>query len=155
MAAYLKQAKLYGDMRDVWARQVWWTREVMIAKANNLPSLSASATKFGKSPQVIGDVFAPFYPDRTVRKMEELLGGQKKPDEIARFFASINPFFQEAEVHRMMQEHLRLILQEATNYLNGRYEASIQAFDQIQDEAQTMADYFSRGITEQFPQAFR
>ena len=146
MAGYLKQAELYGAMRDVWLRHVWWTREVMIAKANNLPSLQVSAAKLGKSPQVIGDVFAPYYPDRSVRKMEELLSGQKNPDEIARFFASINPLFQEAEVRKMMQEFLRWTMVDTNN---------IAAFDQIQTMVQGMADYFSRGIVEQFPQAFR
>ena len=182
MQGYLKQAELYGSMRTVWSRHVWWTREVIIAIANGLHSTDSSKAKLLKNPAEMGDVFAPYYPDRTIRKMEELftthlsMGGDivsaakagdmvrvrdlttawyANADDIARFFASINPHYNESEVRKMMYEHLRLTILEATNYLQGRFDASIQTFDQIQAEAQTMADYFAQGIASQFPQAFR
>ena len=182
MAGYLKQAELYGDMRSVWSKHVWWTREVIIAIANGLPSTDASVAKLLKNPSEMGAILAPYYPERTIKKFEELftthlsMGGDivtaakvgnmqrveeltrqwyANADDIARFMASVNPHFGESEVKKMMYEHLRLTLLESSHYLQGRFEQSISTFDQIQTEAQMMADFFARGITEQFPDAFR
>jgi len=182
MAGYLKQAELYGNWRSVWAKHVWWTREAIIGISNALPSTQTTVAKLLKNPIEMGNLLAPYYPDRTVRKFEELftthlsMGGDivtaakvgnmqrveeltkqwyANADDIARFMASINPHYSESEIRKMMYEHLRLTLLEASHYIAGRYEESISTFDQIQAEAQMMADYFAKGITEQFPNSFR
>lgn len=182
MAGYLKQAQLYGDWRSVWSKHVWWTREVIIAIANSLQSTQTSVAKLLKNPAEMGQIMSPYYPERSVKRFEELftvhlsMGGDivtaakvgnmqrveeltkqwyANADDIARFMASINPHFNESEIKRMMYEHLRLTLLESSHYLGGRFQASIDTFDQIQVEAQTMADYFAKGMAEQFPNEFR
>lgn len=182
MAGYIRQAELFGDMRSVWSKHVWWTREVIIAIANKLKSTDASVAKLLKNPIEMGDLFSHYYSDRTVRRIEDLftthlkMGGDiaifardgnmaqvetltrqwyENADEIARFFASINPHYSEQEVRKMMYEHLRLTLLEVSSYLQGQYEQSIQTFDNIQGEAQEMADYFTKGLIAQFPDRFR
>jgi len=179
METYLRQVDLYGDWRRVWAKHVWWTREVMIGILNALPSTDASVQKLLKNPLEFGDIFSQYYSDRTVRKIEKLFtehlkqGGDiitaakngdmakveqltkqwyANADEIAKFMSSINPHYREDEVKRMMYEHLRLTLLEVSYYLQAKYDQSIATFDQIQKEAEDMADYFARGLVSQFPE---
>jgi len=182
MQGYLRQAELFGDMRRVWAKHVWWTREVIISIINNLPSTQNSVTKLLKNPIEMADLFSPYYSDRTVKKIEDLftthlkMGGDitaaaakgdmatvqtltkqwyANADDIARLFAQINPHYSEDEVRRMMYEHLRLTLLEASSIIQGNFDTGITTFDQIQSEAEQMADYFSKGLIAQFPDSFK
>jgi len=182
MAGYLRQAELFGDMRRVWAKHVWWTREVIISIINGLPSTQTSVDKLLKNPVEMAAIFGQYYSDATQKKIQDLftihlkMGGDivtaakagdmakvedltkqwyANADDIAKLFASINPHYELAEVRAMMYEHLRLTLLEASSYLKGDYNASIAYFDQIQREAEKMADMFAMGITKQFPDSFR
>jgi len=182
MDGYLRQAKLYGDWRRVWSKHVWWTREVIIAIANKLPSTDTSVNKLLQNPIEMGQIFGEFYGDRTVAHIEQLFtqhlktGGDivtaardgdtaqvtaltrqwyQNADAIANFLAKANPFYDEATVRSMMHEHLSLTIQEANAYLQGRYNDSINTFDRIQAEAEQMGDYFAQGLISQFPEKFR
>jgi len=182
MAGYLRQAELFGDMRRVWSKHVWWTREVIIAIANSLPSTQSSVDKLLRNPVEMADIFGAYYSDATTKKIQQLftthlqMGGDivtaakqgdmhkveeltkqwyANADDIAKLFAQINPYYELSEVRSMMYEHLRLTLLEASSYLKGDYNASIAYFDQIQREAEKMADMFSMGIVKQFPDSFR
>jgi len=182
MAGYIRQAELMGDWRNVWSRHVWWTREVMIAILNGLPSTQSSVNKLLKNPIEMGNLFSDFYGDRTVKRIEELftqhlkLGGDimtaaksgdmarveeltkqwyANADDIAKTLSSVNPHMRYETVKEMMYEHLRLTLLEVSSYLKGDYDQSIQVFDQIQAEAQKMADYFAQSTIAQFPDRFR
>ena len=182
MAGYLRQAELFGDWRRVWSKHVWWTREVIIAISNNLPSTTSSVNKLLQNPKEFGAIFSQFYPERTVQRIEQLFtthlkqGGDivtaahqgnmqqvealtkqwyANADDIAKFLAQINPHFSEEELRRMMYEHLRLTLLEASQYLGEQYDQSIATFDQIQTEAEKMADYFAQGLISAFGDRFR
>lgn len=182
MAGYLRQAELFGDMRRVWSKHVWWTREVIISIINGLPSTTSSVNKLLKNPVEMADIFGRYYSDATTKKIQDLftthlkMGGDivtaakagdmakvetltkqwyANADDIAKLFGQINPYYEESEVRAMMYEHLRLTLLEASSYLKGNYDESIMHFDAIQREAEKMADMFSLGITKQFPDAFR
>jgi len=182
MQGYLRQAQLFGDMRRAWSQHVWWTREVAINIVNKLPGTDASVNKLLKNPQVMGNIFSDFYQDRTVKRIEELFTAHLKQggdimvaardgdmakvenltkqwyinaDEIAKMFANINPYYSQEEVRQMMYEHLRLTLLEVSTYIQGKFDQSIVYFDQIQAEAEQMADYFSQGLIKQFPDKFR
>jgi len=179
MQPYLRQVELYGEMRRVWAKHVWWTREVAINILNGLPSTTVTVNKLLQNPVEMGDVFGGYYSDRSVRKIEELFTAHLKQggdimtaakagdmqkvedltrawyanaDDIAKFFASINSHYSESEVKRMMYEHLRLTLLEVSQMIQQKFEQAITTFDQIQKEAEMMADYFTRGIAAQFPE---
>ena len=54
----------------------------------------------------------------------------------------------------MMRRHLNLTLEEASDYLSGRYKASISDFDRVEAEILRMADMLSIGIIRQFPNRF-
>jgi len=179
MQTYLRQVDLYGDWRRVWSKHVWWTREVILSIINGWDGTQNSVNKLLKNPLEMGDIFAEFYSDRTVKRIEELftehlkMGGDivtaakagdmakvetltkqwyANADDIAKFLASVNPHYSEEELRKMMYEHLRLTLLEASLTLQKKFDEAINTFDKIQAEAEMMADYFARGLVAQFPE---
>jgi hypothetical protein len=67
----------------------------------------------------------------------------------------MNPqFWVFGPVNAMWDQHLNLTIQEATQFAKGQFAASIATFDQIENQGLMMADLFSNGIMNQFPQDF-
>lgn len=176
-----KQADLTAQMQDAWKKHVWWTREVILAIAHKLPGADVRVAKLLQNPAEMASHFAPYYSDKTINKMTDLFtthlkqggdivtaakaGDMQKvedltrqwyanADQIAQFYASVNPHYKESEVRAMMHEHLQLTLTEAAYEIQGKYQDSIKTFDQIQDEAAMMANYFAAGFIKQFPDKF-
>lgn len=168
-----KNCELAIAMRDVWAKHVWWTREVILGIVHNTPGLELRINKLLQNPAEMAAVFAPYISAKAVQQMTQLFtthlkqggdlvvaakaGDSKKVNaitqawyanaqEIARFFAGINPNYNFGEVRLMMNEHLRLTIEEATAELGRNYQQSIDTFDKIQAEAAMMADYFTAGL---------
>jgi len=73
---------------------------------------------------------------------------------MADVFGSINPYYNSEELRKMLYKHLELTTQEVSMRLAGNYKADIDAFDKFEQEAISMADYFSHGIIKQFPDRF-
>jgi len=182
MQGYLRQAELFGDMRRVWMKHVWWTREVINAIIYDLPTQSTSTAKLLQNPAEMAAIWGEYWDSAATRRVQDLFtthlkqGGEivaaakagqtqkveeltrlwyQNSDDIARALSTINPRYSYEEVRRMMYEHLRLTLLEATSILHGNFNQSITAFDQIQDEAEQMADYFSKGLIAQNEHRFR
>lgn len=182
MQGYLRQAKLFGDWRRVWSQHVWWTREVIQSIIAGLPGTQNSVNKLLQNPYEMGAIWAEYWSDASVKRMEALftthlkMGGDivtaakagntqqvteltrqwyQNADDIARALSQINPHYDMAEVQRMMYEHLRLTGLEANYILGGQFDNGIATFDQIQAEAEDMADYFAKGLVAQFPDKFR
>lgn len=157
-------------MRIVWLKHVWWTREVILAIANNAPWTNQSVEKLLQNPAEMAAVFAPFISPVAQKQMIELfkthlsLGGDivtaakngqtdrvaelqkqwhKNADQIAQLMASLGLGFNEKEVRKMLYHHLELTTSEALQVLNGQYKQAIATFDEIQNQALMMADYFS------------
>ena len=167
------ECKLYDDMRIVWLRHVWWTREVILAIVAGAPWTEESIAKLLKNPSEMAAVFSPFINREHQNDMIDLftthlkLGGDivtaakagdtahvnelqrqwhQNANQIARLMAGFNLGFNEDEVQQMMYTHLQLTTDEAVLTLQGRYNDAIAKFDQVQDEALMMADYFACGI---------
>lgn len=169
----INQCKLYDEMRIVWLKHVWWTREVILAIAAGAPWTQSSIDKLLQNPAEMAAVFAPFITPQQQKQMTDLfithlkLGGDivtaaknkdtsrvnmlqkqwhQNADQIAQLMASLGLNLDENEVRQMMYTHLQLTTDEAVATLSGKYSQSIQIFDQVQNEALMMADYFSSGI---------
>jgi len=76
-------------------------------------------------------------------------------DEIAAFMSSINPNWDETALVAMWHDHLKLTKDEAVARLTQDYAADIAAFDQIEIQANMMADSIALGICKQFPGMFQ
>ena len=169
----INQCKLFDDMRIVWLKHVWWTREVILAIAAGAPWTADSVAKLLENPHEMADVFAPFITPAQKQQMTDLfvthlkLGGavvtaaknkeidklndlqkqwHENADQIARFMADLGLGYVYEEVKQMMYSHLRLTTHEAVFVLEGKFAQSITEFERVQNEALMMADYFTNGI---------
>jgi len=175
------QFALLSGMRKAWEQHVYWTRLFLISTAERLRDLDATTARLMRNPGDIANIFGAYYSADTAKEIEQLLtehlqiGGAlitalrdgqtaqaetlkrrwyANADKMAEAFDAISPFYQLEEVRKMFYTHLDLTTREVTARLAGNYPADIAAFDQVEQEAIRMADYFSAGILRQFPQRF-
>lgn len=176
-----RQFALMSSMRLAWEQHVYWTRMLLISIAERLGDQSYVTTRLLQNPDDIANIFAAYYPPEVAATIAQLLtehleigaalitalrDGQTEEanslnrqwyvnaDKMASAFASINPYFNQESLSKMLYKHLDLTKQEVSMRLAGNYQADIEAFNQIEQQALSMADYFSAGIMQQFPQFF-
>lgn len=172
-----RQVNLMNKLRMLWEQHVYWTRFFIISTAADLPDLGDVTNRLLENPGDFAAALAPFYGARISDRFRELLrehlliGGDlvtaaknkddakvgedrrkwyANADEIARFLAGINPFWDESRWRSMLYDHLEMTEQEAVLRLAGRFPEDIRMFDRIELEALEMADYMSQGIIRQF-----
>lgn len=173
----------HDAMRKLWEDHITWTRLVIIGVFEDLPDLDPTVQRLLQNQVDIGDAIKPFYGKQAGEQLTALLTDHiliaaeilqaakngdtaamedaidrwyANADDIAEFLHAANPkHWRLEEMRSMMREHLDLTLEEAVTYLNGDYEASIAAYDQIHLQALEMADMLSSGIIKQFPKRFK
>jgi hypothetical protein len=175
------QFVLIGNMRQAWEQHVYWTRMLLISIAERLNDQNAVTARLLQNPIDIANIFSDFYPIEAANIIERLLTEHLQigaalitalrdgnsieaetlkrqwymnADRMSDAFNSINPFYNREEVRTMLYNHLDLTTQEVLMRLAGNYPADIAAFDRVEQEALMMADYFSSGIIQQFPEKF-
>ena len=173
---------LTNDMRNVWMEHVYWTRMLIISIAEKLRDEKDVTTRLLQNPDDIADIYSEYYPASTAKTISDLLTEHLKigaalitalrdndsakaeeldrqwhvnADQIADAFSSINPYYNREILHNMLNTHLDLTTQEAVMRIMENYPADIATFGKVEQEALEMADYFTGGITRQFPQLFR
>lgn len=176
-----KQLSLVNNMRLAWEQHVYWTRMLIISIAARLPDLKATETRLLRNPADIADIYVNYYPADVSRQIGALftdhlvIGGKlltalrdgktkeaadlnkqwyANADQIADYLSKINPFYNHAELQKMMKDHLDLTSKEAGLRFAGNYPEDIEAFNMIEHQALMMADYFTSGLMKQFPQNF-
>lgn len=173
------QLALHDTWRMLWEQHVAWTRMAIISAANNLPDLNATVARLLQNPNDMGAALQPFYGNAIASGFSTLIrnhliiainlvSAAKKgdtagaaaaekqwyanADDIARFMASINPYWPQQAIRDMLYQHLALTKAEAVATLSGDHMKSIGLYDQIERQALAMADAISQGIAKQFPQ---
>jgi hypothetical protein len=173
----------HDDMRKLWEDHITWTRLVIIGVFEDLPDLEPTVQRLLQNQVDIGNAIKPFYGDEAGEQLTALLTDHiliaaeilqaakagdtaaledaserwyANADDIAVFLNTANPkHWPLEEMKAMMKEHLDLTLEEAVAYLEGDYQASITAYDEVHLQALEMADMLSTGIIKQFPKKFR
>ena len=181
--AKMDRQVFHDAMRKLWEDHITWTRLVIIGVFEDLPDLDPTVQRLLQNQVDIGDAIKPFYGDEAGNQLTALLTDHiliaaeilqaakngdtaamedaidrwyANADNIAEFLNTANPRnWPLEEMKAMMREHLDLTLEEAVAYLNGDYEASIAAYDQVHLQALEMADMLSTGIIKQFPNKFK
>lgn len=181
--AKMDRQALHDAMRKLWEDHITWTRLVIIGTFEDLPDLDPTVQRLLQNQVDIGDAIKPFYGDEAGEQLTALLTDHiliaaeilqaakngdtaaledaiarwyENGDDIAVFLNSANPkHWPLEEMKAMMREHLDLTLKEAVAYLEGDYEASIAAYDEVHLQALEMADMLSTGIIKQFPKKFK
>ena len=177
----VRQMELSDRMNTLWEQHVFWTRLLLISIAENLNDLSQTQERLLRNPKDIGNIYQIYYGREVANEIEQLLtehlviganlitalkNGEtdkarelnsrwhKNADDMARAFSSINPYYKEQEVRQMLYRHLELTTEEVSARLRKDYQADINAFDRVEEEALMMARYFTNGIWRQFPDRF-
>lgn len=173
----MDELQINNEMRMLWEQHVFWTRLVISGIVFNSSDLQASTDRLLRNPADFAAVLQPFYSASTMRIFQELftshltLAGElvnelkagetakaavtedkwySNANQIAGFFAEINPYWSFQEWRAMMQNHLEMTKDEAAAFLAGKYEESVAIFDRIEMEALEMADMMTEGLVEQF-----
>ena len=176
-----KPFSLRSSMRLVWLQHVYWTRMLLISIAERLKDQEPVTVRLLQNPADIAHIFARFYAADVARSITQLLTEHlqigadlitalrdqktaqaeslnrqwhRNADEMAEAFSGINPYYNRAELRNMLYTHLELTSQEVAMRLAGNYTADIEAFSKVEQEALTMAETFSSGLIQQFPQSF-
>lgn len=181
--AKMDRQAFHDAMRKLWEDHITWTRLVIIGTFEDLPDLEPTVQRLLQNQVDIGDAIKPFYGEAAGEQLTALLTDHiliaaeilqaakngdtaaledaverwyANADDIAEFLHAANPkHWPLEEMRAMMREHLDLTLEEAVTYLNGDYEASIAAYDEVHLQALEMADMLSDGIIKQFPNKFK
>ena len=173
-----RAAMLRQDMRKLWSDHVVWTRGVIVAAAENDPSLQTQLDRLMNNQEAIGNAIAPYYGNDAGAKLTSLLkdhikfavdvvsaakaGDASKQAEadkrwldnaadIATFLAGANPNWQRQALLDMLNQHLALTTTEAVDRLQHNWTDDVATFDKVYEQAMMMADALSDGIVKQFP----
>lgn len=175
------EAGLKACFRMLWEQHVYWTRMTIISIVFNLPDLEATTNRLLRNAPDFAKIFRSFYGRRTAAEIERLFTDHltiaaalvtaakagdtraaqaaerrwyQNADDIVDLLNEINPHWPVDEMRRMWREHLRLTKSEAVQMINRNYTKSIAIFDKVEIQALMMADAFSNGIIQQFPEKF-
>lgn len=176
-----KQIELNNEMREAWEQHVYWTRMLIISICEKLADQQATTDRLLENPKDIADIFAKYYSLDVAKQIEDLLTEHLKigaelitalrdgktqeaeqldrqwyanADAMAQAFSSINPYFDQGEMTNMLYDHLDITKKEVAQRLAKNYPEDIDAFDSAEEQAIAMADQFTAGIMQQFPQKF-
>jgi hypothetical protein len=180
--AKASQTEFDKAMRKLWEDHVTWTRLYIVSAEDNLPDKAATTQRLLQNQSDIGNAVAGFYGDAAGAKLTALLkdhilgaaalieaakSGDKakvsdasakwyaNADEIAAFLSGANPQnWPLADMKSGMKMHLDLTLQEATDHMQGHYDADVQDYDKIHNHILGLSDLLSSGIEKQFPGKF-
>jgi LysM repeat protein len=172
---------LINDMRSLWEQHSIWTRLLIISIVDNLGDVSFTAKRLLENPMDIGNLYKQYYGEEVGNKIASLItehltigekliralkakdmtsansydaAWYKNANDMAAAFASINPYYNEAQLREMLYNHLNLVKKEVSDRLARNYAADVADFDNIEHQALMMADYFTNGIINQFPNKF-
>ncbi len=176
-----QRCSLRTNMRKLWSDHVWWTRNYLITAIAGMPDLKVATDRLLKNQDDIGAAIVPYYGQEAGNALAALLKEHiliaadvvtaakandndrltqantkwhANADEIAAFLSNANPYWPQAEMKKMMYEHLKLTTNETVARLHQDWEADIKAFEQVFHEIMMMADGLTTGIAQQFPEKF-
>lgn len=173
-----RETALRLSMRDLWSDHVVWTRDYIIAATSGAPDAPVALNRLMKNQEDIGAAIAPYYGAAAGSRLSSLLKAHiavagevvaaakagnttrlKDADrrwhdnaqEIATFLSRANSNWSESDLKAMLDNHLALTTQEATARLHKSWSEDQQTFDEVYDQAMSMADALTDGIVKQFP----
>jgi hypothetical protein len=170
-----------AGMRKLWEDHITYTRNYIISALAELPDADAVAKRLLANQDDIGNAIKPFYGEEAGQGAAALLkdhiniavevvaaakaGDTAKLDaaqqkwsangaDIAKFLASANPAWNEADLTAMLQKHLDLTTGEVVGRLNQDWDADIKSYDEGHEHMLMFADTLINGVFQQFPEQF-
>lgn len=170
--------ELVNYFRLLWEQHVEWTRMAVMGIAHDLPETDLILKRLLRNPVDFGNALLPYYGQEAAQAFATLLTAHltiaaelvraakagdnnamtdadqrwhQNAEQIAELLGSINPYWSVEDWSAMMNEHLELLSNNVAETLSGKYEDSINGYDEIESQALEMADMMAEGISEQFP----
>lgn len=175
-------ADLRTSMRKLWTDHTVWTRDYIVAAADDRPDAQAAVNRLMKNQEDIGNAVAAYYGRAAGQQLTALLkqhisiavdlikaakagdaAAQKRADDqwqqnaadIATFLSNANPNWPKDTLVAMMQMHLSTTTAEVVARLKHDWEGDVRAYDAVYQHILMMADALSDGIVKQFPDKFK
>ena len=178
-----KEEAFRHAMRKLWEDHIIWTRVFIISAVADLPDKEAATNRLLQNQVDIGNAIKPYYGDAAGNQLTTLLkehittaaeivtaakAGDKakqddatkrwftNADQIADFLNKANPKeWPQADMRKMMRDHLNLTTEEVVARLGGNWAADIAAYDKVHEQILHMADMLSNGIIKQHGAKFK
>lgn len=168
---------LSNAMRRLWQEHIMWSRAFIVSAVDGSKDLDEVVKRLLRNPGDFAKVLEKYYGRRTADEFQALLEEHlltagdffnavlendtkkaeekrkewyRNADDIAAFFAHINPYWDEEKWKGLMHEHLHMLEELFNARVNHNYAADIAIYDKMEDEALQMADYMTMGIQRQF-----
>lgn len=168
-------------IRMLWEQHIIWTRLVIQDYVLDLPELDFAIRRLLRNPVDFANLLEPFYgadfaeafrtllTDHLVIALELVKAAKANDtqkfeaensrwfanaDALARLLADNNPFWDFNTWQEMLYQHLELVKNEATYFLNRQFEEGVALFDDMEMQALAMADLMLEGLIRQFPEDF-
>lgn len=172
-----EEVKLKITMIKLWEDHAIWTRMFIVDLLSNSPSIDNTANRLLKNQEAIGSCIKSFFGDTAgdtltsllkdhVTITADLLKAIKTEDvtrsttletdvvtnteNIAIFFATINPCYSRDELIEMLDTNLILVKYQFIARMNGDYNADVMYFDMSIHHILMISDYLFKGIIERF-----
>jgi hypothetical protein len=172
---------LRSGLRRLWTDHVVWTRAYVVAAVADAPDAATAADRLLKNQEDIGAAVVPFYGEDAGAALTDLLKQHimiaveliaaakagdtsrfeeqdtlwtRNAEQIADLLSGANPNWVKDDVVDILGIHLKLTKDEAVARMEGKWEADVEAFDQILTEILTLSDVLADGIIKQFPDRF-
>jgi hypothetical protein len=180
VAAVADQFQLRASMRELWGKQVFWTRAYLMSVVASLPDTGVTTERLRQNEGDLADSVRPFYGQGASDQLAALLhdhvaiaselvvaaklGDRPKvseasarwldnADRVAALLCDASPTLVRAEVLETMRGIVEQTLAEARAMLAGDWQSAIQAYDQLSKDSLELADLLSAAMAAQFPDA--
>lgn len=174
-----QEVALRQGMRKLWTDHVVWTRLYIISAVSKSADTPVVTARLLKNQDDIGDALIPYYGKNAAAGLTKLLKehisiaagliealltngkeAAKKADQdwhdnavaIADFLSKANSYWPKQDLLNMLNRHLALTAEEVTYRIQKNWNKDASTFDKILNQALSMADTLSEGISFQFPQ---
>ncbi len=171
-----------AEMRKLWGDHSVWTRNMIFCLVDGLPGIEEVVKRVRQNQTDIGNAFKLFYGEAAGDKLAELLknhiditaevvGASKEgstipideatkrwyanADKISEFFNKQNSYLPLADMITMMNNHLKLMNDQAVMRIKKDYSGDVVAYDKFNEKTLLMSDMIVDGIVKQFPKRFK
>ncbi len=175
-------SELNSSMKRLWEEHVARTRNVMLCIVDKLPGTDEAINRLHQNKIEIGNAIKPYYGTAAGEQLTALLETHitillevfhaaqagnteaiseankrwfSNADLITEFLCTTNPYLQETDMKIIMKDLLLLTNDQTNQRIKKDYTADIVAYDKAQTEITKLADIFSKGIVQQFPEKFK
>ncbi len=163
-----------------WDDHLNFTRDAIISILAGLDDINAIATRLTQNQTDIGNMLMPYYGEDAAKALTDLLNthisiasniiqftkaGRNITDakaqwvvnaqQIANYLETLDPInWPAADTMSALQTHMDCTLQELDARVKKDWVADIAAYDLAHKSMNTIAEYYSNGIIQNFPEKF-